>query len=522
VFQVNVCTRLEAGFSGDPVELFCAGAERLEPLYGAFLSHRSVAVASFSPELFLRRREERVLSSPIKGTAARKEMAASEGVRLVSSGKDRAENVMIVDLMRNDLGRVCRYGTVAVPELCRLEEHPGVWHLVSDVTGEVSDSVSDADLLRATFPPGSVTGAPKVRAMELVSELEGTAREVYTGAVGIASPLTGLQLNVAIRTFEIADGSAWLGVGGGIVADSDPRQELEECFDKAVPLLAGVGARLGPDHLEPPAGAGPSPRPGFAHVDLASGVFETMLAIDGRLVGLEAHLGRLAASVSCLYGTSLPACLAAALVEAAAARLGPGRLRVRAYPASDHGLVWEASVVPAPEAFSGSPGFCAALVAETVANGFGPHKWHDRRLVAERRARRALSQAEQLLFVDTDGCVLETEHANVFAVCGGVVRTHPLEGRILAGTTRETVIRAAIALGLEVLEEPLSLGELASADEVFLTSSIRGLCRVGELREGRPYADGPIALRLAKALWKAWESGVTSLPPHVSGCSLPM
>ena len=138
---------------------------------------------------------------------------------------------MIVDLMRNDLGRVCRYGTVAVPELCRLEEHPGVWHLVSDVTGELSDSVSDADLLRATFPPGSVTGAPKVRAMELVSELEGTAREVYTGAVGIASPLSGLELNVAIRTFEIATGGLARGRGrhrGGLRPSPGARGVLRQ------------------------------------------------------------------------------------------------------------------------------------------------------------------------------------------------------------------------------------------------------------------------------------------------------
>ena len=150
MFQVNVCTRLEASFSGDPVELFCQGADRLAPRYGAFLGHPSVAVASFSPELFLRRRGRRVLSSPIKGTAPRDGSPENHGRLLLASDKDRAENVMIVDLVRNDLGRVCRYGTVAVPELCRLEEHPGLWHLVSDVTGEMCEGVSVAGLLRAT------------------------------------------------------------------------------------------------------------------------------------------------------------------------------------------------------------------------------------------------------------------------------------------------------------------------------------------------------------------------------------
>ena len=204
IFQANICTRLEATFSGDPLELFCQGARRLAPRYGAFLGHGSVSVASFSPELFLRRQGRSVLSSPVKGTARRPGPGPAGREQLLSSAKDRAENLMIVDLMRNDLGRVCRNGSVEVPELCRAEEHPGLWHLVSDVTGELRGGVSDAELLRASFPPGSVTGAPKVRAMQLVAGLEATAREVYTGAIGIASPLTGLELSVAIRTFELA------------------------------------------------------------------------------------------------------------------------------------------------------------------------------------------------------------------------------------------------------------------------------------------------------------------------------
>jgi para-aminobenzoate synthetase/4-amino-4-deoxychorismate lyase len=247
VFQVNVCLRLEAAFDGDSLDLFCAAVERTAPRYGAYLSHETGAVASLSPELFLRRVGQRVLTSPIKGTVARSEQSAgcAEQMALRMSEKDRAENLMIVDLMRNDLGRVCAYGSIDAPVLFRPEEHPGVWHLVSDVTGELRAGVSDGALLRATFPPGSVTGAPKVRAMQLIAGLEATGREVYTGAVGIVSPVSGLELNVAIRTFEISAGRIWLGVGGGIVAESSPLGELEECFVKARPLLAAVGATQG-------------------------------------------------------------------------------------------------------------------------------------------------------------------------------------------------------------------------------------------------------------------------------------
>jgi anthranilate/para-aminobenzoate synthase component I len=151
---------------------------------------------------------------------------------------------MIVDLMRNDLGRVCEYGTVVAPRRPSAEPHPGLWHLVSHVHGRLRPRVSDADVLRATFPPGSVTGAPKVQSLRVIAELEGSGREVYTGAVGFASPAAGLELNVAIRTLELAAGHIWLGAGGGIVADSDPRTELEEALTKARPIAAAVGTTV--------------------------------------------------------------------------------------------------------------------------------------------------------------------------------------------------------------------------------------------------------------------------------------
>jgi para-aminobenzoate synthetase / 4-amino-4-deoxychorismate lyase len=248
IFQANLCIRLEAGFTGDPLDLFCKGLERLEPPYTGFIGGPWGAVASLSPELFLRRNGRKVRTAPIKGTCPRSPSAALEQRRrLLASAKDRAENVMIVDLMRNDLGRVCEFGSIRVPSLVQAEAHPGVWHLVSEVTGELREGDDDAALLRATFPPGSITGAPKIRAMEVISELESSAREAYTGSVGFVSPLAGLELNVAIRTFEFGDGRAWLGVGGGIVADSDPEAEFRECLTKAMPLVRAVGASLDGD-----------------------------------------------------------------------------------------------------------------------------------------------------------------------------------------------------------------------------------------------------------------------------------
>ncbi len=237
LFQANVCTRLTGEFDGDPAALFAGGLARLRPARGAYLAGDWGAVVSMSPELFLSRSGRRVRSTPIKGTAPRRgEQDDHHADALRRSTKDVAENVMITDLVRNDLGRVCAVGSVRVPQLLAVRPAPGVWHLDSTVEGVLAEGRGDDDLLRATFPPGSVTGAPKVRALDLVAELEPEARGVYTGAMGLASPVAGMELSVAIRTFEIADGTVSLGVGGGITADSDPETEWQECLHKAAPL----------------------------------------------------------------------------------------------------------------------------------------------------------------------------------------------------------------------------------------------------------------------------------------------
>ena len=194
IFQANICLRLEAVFRGDPLDLFCRAAAELQPPYAAFLRLPGGDLASLSPELFLRRTGRTVLSRPIKGTSRRSasgRRAAAQRSELEKSAKNRAENVMIVDLMRNDLSRACVAGSVEVPRLLHAEAHPGVWHLVSDVRGSLDPQSSDGDLIRATFPPGSVTGAPKIRALEIIHELEAVPREIYPALSGTAARLPG-------------------------------------------------------------------------------------------------------------------------------------------------------------------------------------------------------------------------------------------------------------------------------------------------------------------------------------------
>jgi para-aminobenzoate synthetase/4-amino-4-deoxychorismate lyase len=247
IFQANVCLRLRGETDASATDLFAAALEQVDPPYGAAFATPRGGIASLSPELFVRRRDREIVTGPIKGTIARDadpDVAAAALDRLRGSVKDAAEHVMIVDLMRNDLGRVCEYGTVVAPRRPTAEAHPGLWHLVSYVHGRLRPGVTDADVLRATFPPGSVTGAPKVQSLHVIAELEQAGREVYTGAIGFASPVAGLELNVAIRTLELAGGHVWLGAGGGIVADSEPRTELEEALTKARPIAAAVGTTV--------------------------------------------------------------------------------------------------------------------------------------------------------------------------------------------------------------------------------------------------------------------------------------
>jgi para-aminobenzoate synthetase component I len=239
IYQACVCTQFTGTVTGAPLDFFIAGVERTSPARAAYVAGPWGAVASLSPELFLRRRGAVVTSSPIKGTLPLNAWPSA----LRASAKDVAENIMIVDLVRNDLGRVAITGTVTVPELLVVRRAPGVWHLVSTVSARVPVELATSALLDAAFPPASVTGTPKLRARQLISQWEQHRRGVYCGTVGLASPIAGCELNVAIRTVEFDTiGNAVLGVGGGITADSDPDAEWEECLHKAAPVVGLASA----------------------------------------------------------------------------------------------------------------------------------------------------------------------------------------------------------------------------------------------------------------------------------------
>ncbi|SOD70432.1 para-aminobenzoate synthetase/4-amino-4-deoxychorismate lyase [Jatrophihabitans sp. GAS493] len=480
VYQVNICTRLQANPSGDSdprqaaVSIFNAANERLRPAHGGYLSAADGrSVLSLSPELFLRRRGPTLSTDPIKGTSARLADGAAVDPgpsRLRGSAKEVAENVMIVDLMRNDLARICEPGSVRTPNLLRVEPHAGVWHLVSTVQGRVRAGVSDAQVAASCFPPGSVTGAPKIRAQQVIADLESTRRGGYTGAIGFLSPSWGMELSVAIRTFEIAGPSVQFGVGGGVTADSVPMLEWAECLQKAAPVISAAGGHL---NLVEPAMI-----PTASQLD--GGLLETMLAIRGEVQHLADHLARLGRSCRELFAAELPDDLPARIVAVAGPGSGDGtrperaivRVVVRAGP---DGLTITVAAAPAAPARTART-TCDARVA-LRSKGIWRHKWAD-------RGELAAIEAEQLatpIFLDEQNQLLETSRGNLFVLdADGVLRTPPLTDELLPGVTRRCVLDAAADLGMPTRIALISLPELRRSP-AFWTSSLSGLVEIARV-----------------------------------------
>jgi anthranilate/para-aminobenzoate synthase component I len=245
VYQANLCQRFEVSYAGDPFETWLELTRTSPAPRSAFLAAESFALASLSPETFLLERRPGVVETvPIKGTRPRGATAAEDraaAAELLASEKDRAELLMIVDLERNDLSRVCDAGSVEVPEVAGLRSYAHVHHLVARVRGRLSAEVGLASLLEATFPGGSITGAPKIRAMEILRELEPTPRGFFTGSLLWFADDGSLESSILIRSWVFGRERAWLGAGGGIVADSDPESEWRESNHKARPLAAALG-----------------------------------------------------------------------------------------------------------------------------------------------------------------------------------------------------------------------------------------------------------------------------------------
>jgi para-aminobenzoate synthetase / 4-amino-4-deoxychorismate lyase len=444
-YQVNHTIRLRAMIRGDERGFYRDLCLAQRGGYAAFLDLGRYRVLSASPELFFRIDGERVTTRPMKGTAPRGRWLAEDeeiAARLVASSKDRAENAMIVDLLRNDLGRICRTGSVEVERMLEAERFETVWQLTSTIEGDLRPEITLLDTFRALFPSGSVTGAPKVRTTRIIADLEDSARGPYCGAIGYLAP-TGsgeprASFNVAIRTvvLDAQTRTAEYGVGGGITHDSSASGEYEEIVAKAR-VLTDV-------------------RPAFE-------LFESLAHVPAEgFRHLDEHLERLAGSAGYFGFRFEPEAAAAALKRAVADVTGPSVVRLTL--ARDGGLSTDVrDLPPADDAVR------VALDDEPVdpSDVWLFHKTTRRAPYERRRGRRP--DVDDVLLLNDRGEVTESTVANLAVRLDGVWVTPPVDAGLLPGTYRNVLLREG-----RLTERPVTVDELRGAEELALVSSVRG------------------------------------------------
>lgn len=438
-YQVNFTHRLRAEV-GDPGAIYrrLAGAQRAD--FCAYIDTGRFKIVSASPELFFQIRDGRIVTRPMKGTRPRGPSAQEDNqmaADLARSDKDRAENLMIVDLLRNDLGRVCEAGTIEVGDLWAVERYETVLQMTSRVEGKLRTGVGVSEVVSALFPCGSVTGAPKVRTMEIIRELECSPRGIYTGALGYVSPGGESTFSVGIRTVcvDSASGIAEYGVGGGITYDSSPAREYAECVTKSKVLSTH--------------------RPNF-------GLFETVRFDPGAGVFLlDLHINRMARSAD-YFGFPFDPERFTDLLSRETEH-SPETLRLRVVLARDGQMICERQEVP-------SSGPRTAVVSELPIDSRDPFLYHKttHRVVYESQFARYRNVADTVILVNERGELTECLTANVVLKFGERYLTPPVSCGLLAGTFREDLVTRG-----EIEEEILTPKDVGRADAVMMINSIR-------------------------------------------------
>jgi len=464
-YQVNYTTRTKFHWKHDPWQLYLR-LRRSQPVpYGAFLNCGDYSIVSLSPELFLLKRGDVLQTRPMKGTAPRgTDRDSDEQLQkwLGSDHKNMAENRMIVDLMRNDLGRLAEIGTVEVHEPFRVEPYSSLFQMTSGVRCTMREGVSLTELLRATFPPGSITGAPKINTMRIISELEPSPRKLYTGAIGMIAPDGDMAMNVAIRTIIYASsGRCEMGVGSGIVSDSDPEDEFAETALKANFLNSSPGDR----------------------VDL----FETILLQDsGSLLWFEEHLDRMESSAIDLgYPFTRANAKAAMNNHLGNHSMGPAIVRLILAPVGDLSV----EVLPLTIIRDGPKRVVLSRFKTDPDDDLLRHKTTSRVRYDLELAKARESGFVETLFTNMNGFLTEGAFTNVFIFRNSGWRTPDLKCGLLPGIWRQKYIKTSGAI-----EAELKLSDLAEAERVVIGNSVRGEMEVDEVVD----ADGCTVYRKAE------------------------
>ncbi|BCP53510.1 aminodeoxychorismate synthase, component I [Kaistia sp. 32K] len=445
-YQINLTFPVDFRYDGDPLALYAALRSGQPVSHGGMIAFEGTSILSVSPELFLDVADGVVTTRPMKGTVTRGDNAEADDAakeELRNDPKQRAENLMIVDLLRNDIGRISEIGSVEVPELFKVETYPTLHTLTSTITSKLVPGTSLGELMRAVFPCGSITGAPKLRAMEIIRELEAEPRDVYTGSIGVIRPNGDLRFNVAIRTAAVyPDGSGRYGVGGGIVADSRADSEYAECL-----LKARVLTDLAEDY----------------------GLIETLLwSQETGFARLALHLDRLARSAQAL-GFTFDRAAAEARLEALVPSLsGDASHRVRLELRRNGALDL---VAPRLAAEPDRPVVVAvASLRADAGDPFLRHKTTRRGLYEAAFTEATGFGADEAILLNRSGLVTEATRSNVFVERDGLLLTPPVRDGLLPGILRQSLIESGAAV-----EHPLRLEDLRRADRWFVGNSLRGL-----------------------------------------------
>ena len=442
-YQVNYTYRMGCPFQEDPWHLFLRLQAAQEALYGAYINTEEWAVCSASPELFFTLEDRKITTRPMKGTAPRKPDARSDKAQadwLYHSEKNRAENRMIVDMIRNDLGRIARTGSVKVSRLFNIERYPTLWQMTTEVKAETDKTVPE--IFKALFPCASITGAPKYKTMSIIKEVEATPRGLYTGSIGYIAPGRKAQFNVAIRTAFVqkSNSEAVYGTGGGITWDSEAVNEFEETETKARILTA-----------QPPV---------FS-------LLETILwnPADGYFL-LDRHLDRLNRSAE-YFGIPFDRNEVLTLLVRQESRFSGERKRIRLLVQKNGRIDWE------DKPCFPNPAWSMSLAKEPVVSSdpFLHHKTTCRRVYEE--AKAASPGTDDVLLWNERGEITESCIANVVVVLNGQAYTPPISSGLLAGTYREELLEKG-----EIQERVITMDDLKRVDDIYLINSVREIQKV--------------------------------------------
>jgi para-aminobenzoate synthetase/4-amino-4-deoxychorismate lyase len=440
VYQINFTHPVRFRLKSDAWRLFVDLCRQHPVPYAAFINTGDQQIVSLSPELFFRIENGHITVKPMKGTSSRGLMLADDdqrGRELAASEKNRAENVMIVDLMRNDLSRICRTGTVKTTRLFEVERFPSLWQMTSTVEGDLADRCTVGDIFRALFPSGSVTGAPKIRAMQHISRLEMSARGVYTGAIGYFAPGQA-HFSVPIRTAVVQEAEGIMGIGSGITYDSSPAGEWEECEWKAAFLTRSV--------------------PEFQ-------LLETLIW-DGEYRLLDEHLDRMKSS-ALYFGFQFDEGRVRGALQNLASRMGRVAQRVRITTAREGEVRIEHREV-SPNRF-GRVRISSMQVSSS--DRFLYHKTTHRDVYERELAAALNAGCDDALFFNERGELTEGAIHNVFVVKNGIWKTPPVHCGLLPGTYRGKFLRE----NANAVEEILNLDDLVRADQIYVCNSVRGM-----------------------------------------------